>query len=476
VSRASFAPCERKLREAGAPALAIASFRRAFEALVSGEKATLSRAEIEPVAEVPDAEAQGDARRAGEAALARCVVIKLNGGLGTSMGMTRAKSLLPVKDGLSFLDVTARQIGRLRERTGVAVPLVLMNSFRTRADSLAALAKYGKLSGPLAPDFLQHKVPRLALPDLAPVAWPSEPEHEWCPPGHGDIYPALATSGLLGAMLAAGYRSAFVSNADNLGAVLEPALLGWFVASGAPFAMEVKARAQADKKGGHLARTKDGRLTLREVAQCPPEERESFEDTALWRWFNTNNLWIDLPALSAALEAHAGVLPLPLIHNEKPVDPEDPASPRVLQLETAMGAAISVFEGARAIRVPDARFAPVKTTADLLRVRSDAYLRDAEERVLPAPGGLGGALAIELDPAFFRTVDELDARTPHGPPSLLRCRRLVVRGDVRFGRGVVLEGEVTLAAPAGGRLDVPDGARLGAVPFPTEEDRPLSDG
>jgi UTP--glucose-1-phosphate uridylyltransferase len=377
------------------------------------------------------------------------------------MGMTRAKSLLPVKDGLSFLDVTTRQIVRLSERTGVAVPLVLMNSFRTRDDSLAALARYGALSGPLAPDFLQHKVPRLALPGLAPIAWPAEPEHEWCPPGHGDLYPALESSGLLDAMLGAGYRTAFVSNADNLGAVLDPALLGWFVASRAPFAMEVKERTPADRKGGHLARTPDGRLVLREVAQCPPEERERFEDVKRWRFFNTNNLWIDLPALSAALAATQGVLPLPLIRNEKPVDPEDPGSPRVIQLETALGAAISVFERARAIRVADERFAPVKTTADLLRVRSDAYRRDAEERVVPAAGGLGGAIAIELDARFFRTVAELELRTPHGPPSLVRCRRLVVKGDVRFGRGVGIEGEVTLEAPPGGRLEVPDGARIG---------------
>jgi UTP--glucose-1-phosphate uridylyltransferase len=458
---ASFAPFERKMREAGLPDVAVASFSKAFEALVSGDTGTVSQRELALVEAVPDAASFADRTAAGAAALARIVVIKLNGGLGTSMGMTRAKSLLPVKDGLNFLDVIARQIVRLRERHGVAVPLVLMDSFRTHADSLQALARYGKLSGPLAPDFLQHKVPRIAAADLTPVRWPQQPEHEWCPPGHGDIYSALLSSGELDAMLAAGYRTAFVSNSDNLGAVLDLALLGWFVETGAPFAMEVKQRTHADRKGGHLARNRAGRLTLRETAQCPADERQSFEDVSRWRFFNTNNLWIDLPALKAALSATNGVLPLPLIKNEKPIDPEDPASPRVIQLETAMGAAVALFEGAQAVRVPDERFAPVKTCADLLRVRSDAYLRDAEERVVPAPGGLGGAIAIELDAKHFRTVADLEQRTPYGPPSLVRCRRLVVRGDVRFGRGVTLAGDVTLEALAGGRLDVPDGARLG---------------
>jgi UTP--glucose-1-phosphate uridylyltransferase len=200
---------------------------------------------------------------------------------------------------------------------------------------------------------------------------------------------------------------------------------------------------------------------LRETAQCPPDEVASYEDVSRWRWFNTNNLWVDLVALKRTLEAAGGVLPLSMIRNEKPVDPEDPGSARVIQLETAMGAAIAVFEGAQAVRVPGERFAPVKTTSDLLRVRSDAYVLDTEQRVVPAPGSLGGAIEIQLDPKFFRTVGELELRTPHGPPSLARCRRLTVRGDVRFGRDVALEGDVTLEAPAGGRLDVPDGARLG---------------
>jgi UTP--glucose-1-phosphate uridylyltransferase len=238
---ASFAPFEAKMREAGLPDVAVRSFGAAFEALVSGASGLLSEREIEPVHEVPDAAELADLRGRGVEALPRTVVIKLNGGLGTSMGMTRAKSLLPVKDGLSFLDVIARQIVRLRERHGVAVPLVLMDSFRTQADSLAVLARYGKLSGPLAPDFLQHKVPRIAAADLTPVRWPAAPEHEWCPPGHGDIYPALLSSGELDGMLAAGYRTAFVSNSDNLGAVLDLGLLGWFVETRAPFAMEVSS-------------------------------------------------------------------------------------------------------------------------------------------------------------------------------------------------------------------------------------------
>ncbi|HEU4427734.1 MAG TPA: UTP--glucose-1-phosphate uridylyltransferase [Myxococcota bacterium] len=443
---ADFAPSERKMRAAGLPELAIRAFRRNFELLAAGDRGTLSRREIEPIAALPVFEESAALRSAGERALPHAVVIKLNGGLGTTMGMTQAKSLLPVKDGLTFLDVIALQIRALADATGVRVPLVLMNSFRTRADSLAALAKHGPLSGALAPDFMQHKVPRLLASDLTPVSWPQHPEHEWCPPGHGDLYTALVTSGALGAMLAAGLYYAFVSNSDNLGAALDLALLGRFAESGAPFAMEVKRRSEADKKGGHLARAKNGRLVLRETAQCPQDEIASFQDVSLYEFFNTNNLWMDLRALRRALDESGGVLPLPFICNEKNVDPRDASSPRVIQLETAMGAAISCFDGAQAVQVSALRFAPVKTTSDLLAIRSDAYVLSPDYRILPAPGGPGDQLVVDLDPAYFKRVDQLDARTPHGPPSLIRARRLTVRGDVTFAPGAVIEGEVRIEA------------------------------
>src|SRR5207244_8696148 len=106
-------------------------------------------------------------------------VIKLNGGLGTSMGMTRAKSLLEVKDGQTFLDLIARQVLELRERSGARLPLVLMNSFATRDDSLAALERYPDLSAGLPADFVQNKVPKIRAEDLEPVSWDADPALEW---------------------------------------------------------------------------------------------------------------------------------------------------------------------------------------------------------------------------------------------------------------------------------------------------------
>ena len=172
-------------------------FRRYYHRLVEGESGLLPESELEPVGDLPHIdELPGDEDRAAEA-LGQAVVIKLNGGLGTTMGMTRAKSLLEVKDGLTFLDIIARQVLALRERHDARLPLVLMNSFRTREESLAALERYPELAADVPADFVQNKFPKLRADDLEPVSWPDDPELEWAPPGHGDVYTALAGSGML---------------------------------------------------------------------------------------------------------------------------------------------------------------------------------------------------------------------------------------------------------------------------------------
>jgi UTP--glucose-1-phosphate uridylyltransferase len=453
----SFRAFEEKMRGAHLPPIAIETFHHYYEQLSGGETGVLSRTDIGPLDSLPDSDDLSGTADAGRAALPRTVVIKLNGGLGTSMGMTGAKSLLPIKDGLSFLEITAKQILHLRREHDCRTPLLLMNSFHTRDQSLAALAGFPELSSDLPADFLQHKVPKILAKDLSPAEWPAEPSHEWCPPGHGDIYTALVSSGALAALLERGYEYAFVSNVDNLGAVLDVRILGWFVAEELPFLMEAADRTEADKKGGHLARRKNGGLVLREVAQCPPDEIDSFQDIRQFKYFNSNTLWVNLKRLDDLLRERDGVLGLPMIRNEKPLDPADERSPRVIQLETAMGAAISVFDGAGAIRVPRDRFLPVKTTNDLLNVWSDAYVTTADWRVVAASSGVSAEDRVtDLDPRYYKRVDQLRKRFPHGAPSLVDCRRLTVRGDVHFGSGVVCRGDVTVAHQGEPRLIADD--------------------
>ena len=450
-----------KMRRDGVADLAIRNFSHYYELLARGEQGLLPESEIEPVDEVPDADDLPDGGDAARDALDRTVVLKLNGGLGTSMGMTRAKSLLEAKEGLSFLDIIARQVLEVRRRAGARLPLVLMNSFYTRDDTLAALERYSDLRADVPLDFVQGKVPKLRADDLRPVSWPDDPDLEWAPPGHGDLYTALVTSGMLDELLGHGYEYAFVANADNLGATLDERILGWFARERLPFLMEVADRTEADRKGGHLAQRPGGGLVLREIAQTPDEDADSFQDVSRHRFFNTNTLWVNLRALAKLMDERDGVLGLPMIVNRKTVDPGDPSSPAVIQLETAMGAAIDVFDGAAAVRVGRERFAPVKTTNDLLVVRADAYVLTGDARVVLAPERDGRPPLVDLDGRHYKLLRDFEARFPAGPPSLVECERLLVEGDVQFGAGVTIRGSVTVSQDGEEQRRIEDGAVLG---------------
>jgi UTP--glucose-1-phosphate uridylyltransferase len=451
-----------KMRADGVAELAIRNFAHYYELLEHGDAGMLAESEIEPVDTVPDAEDLPDGGDSARDALDRTVVLKLNGGLGTSMGMTRAKSLLEAKDGLSFLDVIARQVLTMRRRTGARLPLVLMNSFYTRNDTLAALERYPDLPADVPLDFVQGKVPKIRADDLEPISWPGDPDLEWAPPGHGDLYTALVSSGMLAELVDHGYEYAFVANADNLGATLDERILGWFAREQLPFVMEVADRTGADRKGGHLARRREGGgLVLREIAQTPDGDVDSFQDVSRHRYFNTNTLWVNLRALADLMDEREGVLGLPMIVNRKTVAPSDLSTPAVIQLETAMGAAIDVFDDAAAVRVPRGRFAPVKTTNDLLVVRSDAYVLTDDARVVVSPERTVEDLPlVDLDSDHFKVLREFDERFPAGPPSLVECERLTVKGDVRFGSGVKVRGSVTVEQDGDGQLEIEDGAEL----------------
>ena len=434
---------QEKMAASGIHPMAIDVFTYYYRQLEEGVSGFIPEDSIEPLLDPSMLSDTAVSKQNAATALDKTVIIKLNGGLGTSMGMDKAKSLLPVREGKSFLDIIVDQVLHTRAAYGIQLPLVFMNSFRTHEDTLAALAPYLDLAvAGLDLGFLQNQEPKLRADDLTPISWPADPSLEWCPPGHGDLYTALTTSGMLDRLLSLGYRYASVSNSDNLGAAPNATIAGWFAATGAPYAAEICRRTAADRKGGHLAiRKSDRRLILRDTAQTPKEEMHYFTDEFRHPFFHTNNLWFDLEALARTLRERKSVLGLPLIKNEKTVDPADPPSPKVIQIETAMGAAIEVFDGATAIGVGRDRFLPVKTTSDLLVLRSDAYDMEADGRLTkvadPTP-------VVDLDNKYYKIITDFDHRFPAGAPSLKDARYLGVKGDWTFEAGVRVIGEVTL--------------------------------
>jgi UTP--glucose-1-phosphate uridylyltransferase len=458
MSTHGLAAAQQKMRDDGVAQTAIDVFSRYYQQLEEGVTGSIPEDTISPYLDPPRLEDVTIDPFQAKEAFDRLAIINLNGGLGTSMGMDRAKSLLPVRDGKSFLQIIVEQVLAARKATGSPLPLLFMDSFRTREDTLAVLEQYPDLPvGDLPLDFLQNKEPKLRADDLEPVTWEADPDLEWCPPGHGDLYTALQTSGVLQKLLDAGFKYASVSNSDNLGTLPNPVLAGWFAASGAPYTAELCPRTPADRKGGHLAvRKSDGRLILRDTAQTPEEEMDYFTDEHRHPFFHTNNLWMDLEKLDAVLRENDGVMPLPMIRNAKTVDPSDKTSTPVYQIESAMGAAIEVFEGASAIVVGRDRFLPVKATSDLLLVRSDVYDLDAKSALVQQ---VPSAPTVSLDGDHFKLIGDFDDRFPQGVPSLREATSLRVEGDHTFGRDVVARGDAVVGPedPA----QIPDGTVLG---------------
>lgn len=425
------------MENAGIHPVVVDTFAYYYAQILAGETGLISNRDIVPVSadDAQNASHVGEYAEAGKQALKHAVMIKLNGGLGTSMGLTGAKSLLEVKNSTTFLDIMLQQAARHDVR------LALMNSFSTHQDTLSALDRMKPSSPPLL--FMQNKFPKVMQQDFSPATWPQDPTLEWNPPGHGDIYAAIYTSGMLKSLINQGITYAFISNSDNLGATMDTALLGYFSQNRLPFMMEVARRTPADVKGGHIARHKDGRLILREAAQCPQDELDAFQDINLYGFFNTNNIWINLQALARLIDKH-GAVKLPLIRNPKTLDPRDASSPKVYQAETAMGAAISLFEGATVIQVPSSRFFPVKKCNDLLAIRSDRFVF-AKEKILttnPAVGSKG--IEIDLDPRYYGKIDSFNQRFSQHIPSLVECDALKIRGDVRFEKNVSIKGRVAI--------------------------------
>eukprot|EP00548_Thalassiothrix_antarctica_P002660 CAMPEP_0194130122 /NCGR_PEP_ID=MMETSP0152-20130528/1242_1 /TAXON_ID=1049557 /ORGANISM="Thalassiothrix antarctica, Strain L6-D1" /LENGTH=1045 /DNA_ID=CAMNT_0038824543 /DNA_START=102 /DNA_END=3239 /DNA_ORIENTATION=- len=463
---------------------AISAFESTFTSLVSGATGLIPESTISPS---PDLLKTDEITTSADSSLlATTVVCKLNGGLGTGMGLDKAKSLLKVRGEDSFLDLTAKQILKMREDTGCKVKFMLMNSFSTSADTLDFFEQnYPMLAAESGLEMLQNKVPKLDATTLEPATCASNPDNEWCPPGHGDLYAALVASGCLDALLNDGFKYMFVSNSDNLGATMDTTILTHFATTDAPFMMECCERTENDKKGGHLAvRNSDQQLILRESAMCADEDEKDFQDITKHRFFNTNNLWIRLDKLKEIIEKNGGFVPLPMIKNKKTVDPKDEKSQKVIQLETAMGAAIECFQGATAIVVPRTRFAPVKKCNDLMLLRSDAYIINEDYRPVLSPACNGKAPVMGLDSKKYKHVGKLEEATEGGIPSLVDCERLTIKGLVRMSNKTKFIGAVNIVnnsaesklVPHGevtGNLDLTDAVGLGPLAVTTNDTSPI---
>lgn len=438
---------EEKMQAAGVDSVAQQFFAQAYLSLNKNEdQGYIDESSLAHIDKLPCIDSIAETK-VDISLLNELVVIKLNGGLGTSMGLDKPKSFLSIKEDKSFLDLALEQIIKQRETYNVDVQFLLLNSFNSSQMTLDYLRKY-KLPeleqlGVSADDveLLQNQVPRIDVSTGQPANYPTNPKLEWNPPGHGDIYTKLYSSGKLESLLKQGKRYAFISNMDNLGAVFDPSILNYMQTQKLAFLMEVCQRSTADKKGGHLAKLKEnGQWVLRERAQCLTKDMKDFEDIDRYQYFNTNNLWVNLEVLYDLLVENKGILPLPLIQNEKQLDSRNADSPRVLQLETAMGSALSCFpaEQVGLLKVSRGRFMPVKTINDWLLVRSDAYSLNDESTLHLVTKNKAPLVDLGSDYKYLHDMDELGFI-----PSLKGADQFKLQKQFTFREGVVIKGNVS---------------------------------
>lgn len=384
--------------------------------------------------------------------LARLAVLKLNGGLGTTMGCVGPKSAIEVRDGMNFLDLTVRQIEWLKVEKGVSVPLILMNSFNTDTETRKVIQKYGRERINIV-TFNQSRFPRIGKDSLLPVPnSPTDDKESWYPPGHGDVFDALDHSGLLDQLIAEGKEYLFISNIDNLGATVDTAILKHMMESGAEFIMEVTDKTKADIKGGTLI-DYNGSVRLLEIAQVPAEHKNDFTSIKKFKIFNTNNIWVRIDAIKRVLQERT--LDLEVIVNHKTMES---TGEKVIQLESAVGAAIKHFKNAHGVNVPRTRFLPVKSCSDLFIVQSDLYVLSHGE-LLSNPKRVFPSVPIVKLGDHFKKIPLYLSRFA-GPVHIMELDHLTVTGDVTFGKDVTLKGTVIIVANHGTRIDIPAGSVL----------------
>lgn len=389
--------------------------------------------------------------------LDKLIVVKLNGGLGTSMGCHGPKSVIPVRSDLTFLDLTVQQLEHLNKTYKANVPLVLMNSFNTDDDTQKIIRKYKGLQVEIY-TFNQSCFPRVAKETLLPVSHTFNIDSKleaWYPPGHGDFYDSFHCSGLLQKFIQQGREYCFISNIDNLGATVDLNILNLLLdekSKQPEFVMEVTDKTKADVKGGTLIQY-ENKLRLLEIAQVPKDHLDDFKSVKTFKFFNTNNLWIKLDAIQRVIDQ--GSLNMEVIVNHKSLE----NNLNVIQLETAVGAAMKCFNNGFGINVPRSRFLPVKKTSDLMLVMSNLYHLKSGSLIMSPQRMFPTTPHVKLGDNHFSKVRDFLSRFAN-IPDILELDHLTVSGDVTFGKNVSLRGTVIIIANHGDRIDIPSGAIL----------------
>lgn len=385
--------------------------------------------------------------------LNKLAVLKLNGGLGTTMGLSGPKSAIKIKNNMNFIDMVVKQLKSINRKYNASVPLILMNSFNTDERTEKMVSKYSDVD---IQTFNQAQYVKINEENLLPMNLAFEKSKDskkaFYPPGHGDLLTSINTSGILDKLLEQGVEYLFISNIDNLAATVDINILKFITENKIDFCMEVTKKTRTDIKGGTLIDYEDT-MKLMEIAMVPKNKKNEFTSVKKFKIFNTNNLWINIKELKNILSK--GDLNLDIITNSKVVKGE-----HIIQLETAVGSAVKCFNSTAGIVVPRSRFTPIKTCSDLFLCSSNLYAANKGTLTLNKNRINQVSLpVVKLIGKNFQKIKNFD-NSFGNIPDIVDLDVLTVTGNVTFGENVILRGIVIICCPEGGRIDIPDGAIL----------------
>jgi len=291
-----------------------------------------------------------DANAAGVEVIRRGEVaqVVLSGGMATRFGGV-VKAALAAVDGRSFLEIKLSQTQALESRLDAEIPVALMTSFATDEVVRAHVVEHG-----LGDPMVFHQFVSLRLDTDGELFRSADDKPSLYAPGHGDLFQALRSSGVLATLRERGVRVVTVSNVDNLGARIDPAVIGMHLLSGRTVTCEV-ARKEGDM-GGAPVRV-DGRLQMLEGPRFP----KGF-DQELIPVFNTNTAVLDLDVLDRNYD-------LTWFYVRKDTGGRTAVQVERVYHEVSAFVPTAYLEVPR--RGPRGRFFPIKTPDDLDRAQND---------------------------------------------------------------------------------------------------------
>ena len=322
------------------------------------------------------------------------------GGVSTSMGGC-AKAIVNAKNNMSFIEIKLNHVRQMQSKYFCKIPVILMTSQETDEQIMNHLNSKNLLDDIDLIKIVQPVTVRFTLNnENLEVAKKSNGLPSYVPGGHYDSF--ILLNEIKDDLKQKGIKTIFINNIDNLGATIDPVLIGYHVLKKSLFTPEI-AKKEKNDKGGTFARI-SGNLRLLEGPMVPEDYKDTFSDIKVHKYFNTNLIYIDMDIFDYFDEINSEV---PVFINKKNFDGQE-----VFGFEGAVGLVFGLKNSALLVVDRQKRFLPIKFLSDLWLLRSNFMILDKKtssvsQMKLMKP-------VISLPDSFLSNIDDFENKIADG--------------------------------------------------------------